>query len=161
MTPEQVEQLIEAHRALVDEQARRFGALAHDPDLLQCGMIGLWRAAEHWDGVRPFPALARTCIRNAMLSHLRTLQRWGPTPDPAARPEPEDPTAGEDQRLDRLDLTARIRAAFPGSSVEGYVLLALSHGVSKCAVAAALGMDTYQVTKLARKAWKKIAPSSS
>ncbi len=152
MSANDVERLIEAHKGLVNAVGRGFGRLANDPDLLQCGMIGLWRAAEHWDGQRPFAPYAMACIRNAMYSYLRQIARWEPPVDQSAAevwgavPPEEDGT---------VPLLGRIRAAC-GNSREGLVLSALACGVSKQAVAAALGINTYQVTRLAQKGWKRL-----
>lgn len=49
-----VEELIRRYRPLVYATARRLcPGLCRDEDLLQCGLIGLWRAAEQWDRERP------------------------------------------------------------------------------------------------------------
>lgn len=149
MDRDTVTALIEKHSGMVEAVARRrFPTRSQDPDLLQCGMIGLWNAAERWDGARPFPPFAMTCIRNAMYNHLRTLK-------PAEGPIPDDlPSPGtEDERLDRLDLLARIDAAWPPNSRERLILVALASGVSKAALAASLGTDTYHIQKTALRAY--------
>ena len=146
-----VDALIEANRSLVDAVARRrFTAKCRDPDLLQCGMIGLWRAAEHWDGVRHFPPFAMACISNAMRNHLRTLRAQAseyPLPD-----ELPDPGA-EDEHMERLLLLERIDAAWPPNSRERLILVSLASGVTKTALAASLGTDTYHIQKIALRAW--------
>ena len=41
-------------------------------DLIQEGYIGLYQAIQHYRKERgSFPAFAKTCIRNAMISYLR------------------------------------------------------------------------------------------
>lgn len=71
-----VEELIRRYRPMVYAAARRVAPwLRQDEDLLQCGLIGLWKAAEQWDEERPFPALARRCIENEMVTYLRRQRR--------------------------------------------------------------------------------------
>lgn len=75
-----VEELIGRYKPMVYAAARRLAPwLRKDEDLLQCGLIGLWKAAEQWDEARPFPPLARRCIENEMRNHLRQYRRQVPT----------------------------------------------------------------------------------
>lgn len=74
-----VEDLIQAYRPLVLATARRLRPLdPQNEDLLQCGLIGLWRAAERWDQTRPFGPLARHCIHSEMVDYLRREDRRFP-----------------------------------------------------------------------------------
>lgn len=148
-----VEQLIHKHKRMVYWVARRhFPSCRADPDLLQCGLIGLWRAAQSWDQDKPFAPYAAVCIKNAMRNHLRQVSRWETPIAPEDIP-PMAAAATEERTAARLDLQESIEAAFPPNSRERYILTALSTGVSKGAVAAALGLDTHQVTKLAKRAF--------
>ena len=142
----EIEALIQAHRGLVTAIAARFGDLSRDPDLLQCGMIGLWRAAECWDGEHPFPALASVCIRNAMYSHLRQVSRWEP---PVAEfTEEGAPDAG--------DLSRAVRERYAPGSRERLILLGLLEGKTKKELARQLGLSPAVVSALARTAWRRL-----
>lgn len=152
----EIDFLIEQHQSLVPRvAARSFPSLSRDPDLLQCGLIGLWRAAQTWDGERPFPPYARRCILNAMRNYTRDKNRITIHELPAAAP-PLSRGDLEECAAARLDLGDRIRRAWPPNSRERYILTALAAGASKRAVAAALGVDTYTVTRTARRAAEKL-----
>jgi len=163
LSTKEVENLVERHQRLVNAVARRsFPALFDDADLLQCGFIGLWRAAESWDGTRPFPPLASACIRNAMRNHLRERRRqhWGETVAPEEMPE-TPVSGGQEERLEELALSERIRKAFPPRSRERYVLLALARGESKKDIAGALGVDADRVQKIARRSYGKLSAAGA
>jgi RNA polymerase sporulation-specific sigma factor len=69
-----LEEILKRHRSVVRAMAGRFGVTSDEKeDLLQEGMIGLWKAVQafrpsHGTG---FVALARVCVRRQMLSALR------------------------------------------------------------------------------------------
>lgn len=152
----EIDRLIAQHQSLVPRvAARSFPSLSRDPDLLQCGLIGLWRAAQTWDGKRPFPPYARRCILNAMRNYARDKNRIAAHELSAAAP-PTSPYGLEERAAARLDLGESIRRAFPPDSRERYILTALAAGASKRAVAGALGVDTYTVTRTARRAAEKL-----
>ena len=153
-----VEALLQGHLPLIRSEAyARFPAFCRDPDLLQCGLIGLWEAAERWDGRVPFDVFARKCIYHNMLDHVRMLRRWGPTLE--YRPAKDTREAGPDPAAETLELLERIRGVWPPNSRERYVLTALATGVSKTALALSLGMDTYRLTQTARRAWRSVERS--
>ena len=152
----EIDSIVEQYHRLVPAvAARSFPALSHDQDLQQCGLIGLWRAAQTWDGVRPFPPYARRCILNAMRNYVRDKSRLTTHEVHASQPPPS-PADQEELAAARLDLRDRIRAVWPPGSRERYILTALAAGVPKPAVASALGIDTYAVTRIARRAVIKL-----
>lgn len=147
-----VEGLIQAYRPLVYAIARQLQPKAPtDEDLLQCGLIGLWRAAERWDGIRPFGPLARHCARSEMVDHMRRSRE-------RLRTVPLEAVA--DQLIYEEDWSAievadgAERACPPGSRARAAVL-ALSDGQSLSQTAKALGVRRGRVKGMARRAWKK------
>lgn len=155
MDRDTVEALIQMHMGLVKQVASRcFSAYQEDQDLLQCGLIGLWEAAETWTGKGKFPAYARVCINHNMLDYIRSKRRERPTV------ELTEQDGGdlhlEDAGLGEPDMVEKIKAAWPPNSRERLILLALHTGVSKQAIAAAQGLNTYQVTRIAKRAVKKL-----
>ena len=152
-------QLLERHQNLVYYTARNsFPQQAQDPDLLQSGFIGLWKAARSWDGRRPFSTYACRCIQNEMRSYLRKLRRWGPTLPPVGQDQPVP--SQEERILDDLAFYQAVEETWPPNSRERLVLTALAAGVSKAALAAGLGTDTYHITKLARRAYRALPRSA-
>jgi len=153
-TPQAVEALLLAHLQLVPSTARRhFPALREDEDLLQTGRIALWRAAQRWDGLRPFPAYARVCIYHAMLDHLRAEQGAHQALEPLRDDLPAP--SWEGTVLDG-ELRDRIRAAWPAGSRERTILLALSASTPKTDIARHLHLSPRQLGRLAKKAWYKV-----
>lgn len=145
---EQMESLLERYRPLVRACARQyFPDMARDEDLFQCGMIGLWEAALRWNGQGAFSSYARRSVLNNMCDYLRAEQR-ARLIHRRAREEAQfcRPRPGSG------DLSRRIRAAWPANSRERYVLLALSHGVSRQACAAALGVSVRTIRRTALRA---------
>ena len=154
-TPPSVPLLLERHQNLVYYTAHKFfPAQAQDPDLLQSGLIGLWKAARAWDGRRVFSTYACRCIQNEMCSYLRKLHRWGPTL-PADGPDQPSPSQ-EERLLADLVFYQAVEETWPPNSQERLVLTALAAGVSKSALAASLGTDTYHITRLARRAYRAL-----
>jgi len=150
---EEIERIVSEHQGLVLRTARRyFSRRASDQDLLQCGLIGLWEAAGTWRKTGRFESYARACIYHNMLNYLRA-ERQAPIP---AEELPEDAVEEETETLDRIVLLDRINAAWPENSRERYVLIALINGVSKTAVAAALGVQLPTVRKIMLRAFEKI-----
>lgn len=155
MDRDAVEALIQSHMGLVKWVASRcFSAYQEDQDLLQCGLIGLWEAAETWAGKGKFPAYARVCIKHNMLDYIRSKRREHPTVELTEQDGEED-TSLEDMGLGEPEMAEKIKAAWPPNSRERLILLALHTGVSKQAIAAAQGLNTYQVTRIAKRAWYK------
>lgn len=133
--------------------ARAFPKLQDDPDLIQCGRIGLWQAAGRWDGQRPFAPYACSSIHNAMCRWLRSLHRQGG--DPLPLPEQQGETWDE-LLVDELGLRQRIASAWPRDSLEYHVLNRLADGEAKEELAARLGCSTWALTRLARRAWQRV-----
>ena len=156
MDRDAVEALIQSHMDLVKQVASLcFSSYQEDQDLLQCGLIGLWEAAETWAGKGKFPAYARVCIKHNMLDYVRAVRHYGPTIDPEEQ-EPEPDESAEHVMMERVEISQRIKAAWPPNSRERLILTAIHNGATKQAIAACLGMDTYQVTRIAKRAWDKV-----
>lgn len=151
-SPDHLDALLERHRPLVDAVARRrFPACASDPDLLQCGMIGLWKATEKWDGQRPFIPFAKACIHNAMVDHLRAQAPLEPDFDDALPSPPPPPDHSAEDR----ELSRRIAAAWPPGP-ERTALLSIASGTPKRRLAREMGLTGAQLTRLLKRAWKKL-----
>lgn len=108
-----VEELLGRHRKTVKEVAAGFHVLRDErEDLLQEGMIGLWKAVQAFrrsHGAR-FVTLAKVCVRRHMLSALRNMRISSLLPvEEASRPSRwifrEEVLSG---------MTALERAAFEG-----------------------------------------------
>ena len=154
-TEQELERLILQHRYMIKPAARVYGGrLADDPDLLQCGMIGLWRAAQEWDGKRPFRPLAKVCIRHAMVDHLRRMRRWEETVDLSGEAERMAGAAWDTPDEQALDKA--ICEAYPAGSGERAVLRGLLSGRSKESIARRCGTTRKQVTVMAKEAWEKV-----
>lgn len=143
-----VEELIRRYRPLVASTARRVcPRLSRDEDLLQCGMIGLWRAAEVWDGVRPFSPLAKRCIQNEMLRHLRYLSRQARTVPLL----PDEPRCYEED-FTRVELESDLARKFtPSSAEETTIALVLAGYPMKDAAQAAGASPRPMRRRLKRK----------
>lgn len=142
-----VEHLIRCYKPLVYSTARRLcPEYARDGDLLQCGMIGLWKAAEVWDEERPFSPLARRCIENEMLRHLRYLSRQ-------KRVSARMPRARQEARVDltRVELESDLERQFAPDNVDGQVARRILAGESLPDAARALGADPRQVRRRLRR----------
>lgn len=156
MDREKIEEMIEENIGLVEQVARKhFPDRIDDQDLMQTGLIGLWEAAETWKGKSTFESFARVCIKHNMLDYVRAVRRYGPTIDPAEQ-EPEPDESAEHVMMERVEISQRIKAAWPPNSRERLILTAIHNGATKQAIAACLGMDTYQVTRIAKRAWDKV-----
>lgn len=142
-----VEALIRRYRPLVYATARRLcPSLAKDEDLLQCGMIGLWRAAEAWDGARPFSPLARTCIEHEMDRHLRALARQTRQPPlPPAQRQTDQP----DWTL--CELKSDLDRKFTPGSTEHTVLSLMLEGYTLADAAKAAGASSRHVRQRLRR----------
>lgn len=148
-----VDNLLERHAHLVKKVAWSVSsAAARDEDVLQSGMIGLWEAAKRWDGSRPFEPLARRCIRNNIIDHLRRKKE-------DAEELPDDLAAPEEMADDETvqELKARICRLFPRRSRERKILLSLLAGKAKDDIAARLGVSRSTVQRTARRAWERMA----
>lgn len=140
------EELIVNNQRLVFHVAKKFSKMAWDEDMLQCGLIGLWKAAETWEGRGPFSAYAIPCIEHAMIDYLRTKK-------------PQETTADyleEEGAEDEKDLLVAIKEAFPPESIERSVLLGLMCGKSKTDLALKHGVSRKTITRIAVQAWQKL-----
>jgi RNA polymerase sigma factor (sigma-70 family) len=140
------EKLILEYLPLVNLIARDFGALGRDPDIIQCGRIGLWQAAEKWDGKRDFKPFAKVCIRHAIIDQLKRAQRWEPAVDIF------DDVGVEDER----DLVGAIKHRFRAGTQEREILLGLLRGVPKQDLADRFNTTRRGITKIARDAWENL-----
>lgn len=153
-----VEELILAYRPLVFAAARRLHpGDPLDEDLLQCGLIGLWKAAERWDGARPFGPLARHCVRSEMVDHLRRVGRWRreASPDDLPRRELRRHDVHRED-FDAVGLRDAVARTFPQGSRERALLLALLDGVSLPDAAKALGLRRGRCRDVAARAWMRL-----
>lgn len=139
------EEMIRANLYLIPGVARKFGDLANDPDVRQCGMIGLWKAVEKWDGKRNFKTWAKVCIRHAIADHLRKVKRWEPTAEILE-------TGAEDER----DLIGAIKQAFPRGSMEREILLGLLRGIPQQELADRFGITRKTALRIAKEAWEQL-----
>ena len=148
-----VEELIRRYRPMVYAAARRLAPwLREDEDLLQCGLIGLWKAAEQWDESRPFPSLARRCVENEMYSYLRRLRRQ-PTCVPLRRAEErliyqEDWSAAE--------LREGVERITAPRSRERALLLAVADGYSVSEAARAVGLSRQTAARKLRRGGERL-----
>lgn len=148
-----VEELIRRYRPMVYAAARRLAPwLRQDEDLLQCGLIGLWKAAERWDETRPFPPLARRCVENEMVSHLRRQRRQVPTVplDRAAA------TAAYEEDWSAVEVRDAVERATDPGSRERALLLAAADGYTPAQAAQALGISRQTAARKLRRAGRQL-----
>lgn len=151
---ERESKLVEQYIELVGRVARRrFASRLPDDDLLQAGRIGLWEAARAWDGGKDFAGFARSCIYHNMLDYVRAL--GAKHDDTEELPENLEGGAEWDD-LDNAELLEQIGRAWPVGSPEHTILSNLACGDDKRAVAARMGLKTYQVTRIAKRAVKRV-----
>lgn len=151
-----VEELIRRYRPMVYAAARRLAPwLRQDEDLLQCGLIGLWKAAEGWDEKRPFPPLARRCIENEMTSYLRQLRRQtGQLPTVPLRREEEGLLYQED--WSEVETRDAVERATEPRSRERALLLAVADGYSVSEAARRLGMSRQTAQRKLRRFGRRL-----
>ena len=140
------EKLILDNLYLVNSVAKKFGQLAYDDDVIQCGRIGLWQAAEKWDGKREFKSFAKVCIRHAIIDHLRGPQRWESPIDTF------DDVGAEDE----WDVVGAIKNTFPAGTPEREILLGLLKGIPKQDLADRFGVNRKTITTKAKRAWEQL-----
>lgn len=144
-----VEDLIRRYRPMVYAAARRVAPwLRQDEDLLQCGLIGLWKAAEQWDETRPFPALARRCIENEMVTYLRRQRRQVPT-------IPLDwlgETAAYEEDWSAVETQTAVERITGPHSRDRALLLAVADGYSVAEAARRLGLSRQTAARKLRRA---------
>ncbi len=152
---ERASALIEEYRGLVGKVAsRRFPSRRGDDDLLQSGLIGLWEAAKTWSGKTPFEPFARTCIYHNMLDYVRAAGvRAG---DAQELPEHLEAGGNDWELMGDADMLEQINSAWPAGSREHMILAELAHGADKRELAARMGLKTYQVTRIAKRAVRRV-----
>lgn len=147
--------LVESNVGLVSQIARaRFSSRMGDDDLIQSGMIGLWEAAQKWNGKTEFQPFARVCIYNNMLDYVRGLGTK--CNDTEELPENLEDDSGGWDRLEDAEMLERIGRAWPAGSREHVILSNLARGADKRTVAARMGLKTYQVTRIAKRAVRRV-----
>lgn len=148
-----VEELIRRYRPMVYAAARRLAPWPRqDEDLLQCGLIGLWKAAERWDETRPFPPLARRCVENEMVTYLRQQRRQAPTV-PLRRAE-EALVYEEDWSA--VETRDAVERATPPHSRERALLLAVADGHTVTEAAGRLGISRQTAQRKLRRAGRRM-----
>lgn len=149
-----VDLLVEQNMDLVQQIAcKRFAARLPDDDLIQQGNIGLWEAAQRWDGSGDFRAYARVCIYHNMIDYTRK----------PSRPVGEWPMTDEDGEevmyyddLATMELCSDIDRVWPQGSQENEVLSWLAIGLDKRSVAERMGLDVRRVARIAKRAVKAV-----
>lgn len=143
------EKVLAEHIGLVKSIARRMHG---DDDLEQIGMIALWEAAEKWNGSHPFRPWAARVIRNRMIDYLRSQR-----PEDEELPDEVPDTCYEEEDAETTaELRQRIRSVFPRRSRECRVLLSLTAGKSKEAIAKKLNVSARTVDRIAKRAYMEL-----
>lgn len=155
-----VEELIRRYRPMVYAAARRLCPwLRQDEDLLQCGLIGLWKAAESWDEARPFPPLARRCIENEMVTYLRQQRRQaGRLPTVPLRRVEEGLVYEEDWSA--VETRDAVERATKPHSKERALLLAAAEGYTVAEAAGRLGISRQTAQRKLRRAGRRLGFSA-
>jgi RNA polymerase sporulation-specific sigma factor len=113
-------------------------------DLVQEGHLALCRALLGYDRDRgPFPAYAKRCVRNGMISFLRTLPRETPEDTESLEGVLSRRTGPDWERIERLDALDRLRERL--SRAELQVLDAYLRGGSVARAVTLLGWDRKRV----------------
>ena len=151
-----IDALIESNQGIVGNIARKhFSSRLPDDDLMQCGMIGLWEAAEKWSGLDPFPAFARVCIYHNLMDYVRGLSAKKRLP---CDPIEDADIAQEDKHddLETLDLLTEFSRVFPIESTEYAVLSNVALFGDILTVARLLSLDAREVRKIAKRTYGAI-----
>lgn len=147
-----VEALIRKYRPMVVGMARKRRPWGpQDEDLIQCGLIGLWRAAEAWDQERPFVPLARQYIKGGMADYFRAQARQLRTLPLEGREE-----AAPDE-LEGVELRVAVEGALPAGSRQRALLLALLDGLSLSEAARGVGLRPARARQMARRALRRVS----
>ncbi len=71
-----LEVLLTRYRKVVNSLARNFYLIGGDAeDLAQVGLIAVFKAVESYNGLKPFKVYARVCVKNEILSAIRSSKR--------------------------------------------------------------------------------------
>jgi RNA polymerase sigma factor, sigma-70 family len=157
-----MDEILEQYKKLVYHVAhRKFLFMARDEDLIQHGMIGLWRAAKSYDELGAgFSTYAYRCIENAMRDYQRRTLRNKDRTLYYEEFQTMDRTLMLDSPADSIneevDTLQAIRSAFPAGSRERYWLMALLAGMSKRDLARECGVTTGQMTRYLKRAYRKL-----
>lgn len=147
------ERLYLSNVGLVDAVAHtRYRKMLRDPDLLQSGKLGLWKAALGWAsrGKGSFRAYAYTCIKNEMEAYRKTIEKWEP-------PVEDRDSDGAIDDGPMYDVMSAVRARYKPEAKERIVLTALIGGATKAEIASRMGVSPWRVREIAKKAYAEIA----
>ncbi len=151
MNEDMVELLIHRYMPLVYKLARRMHPQnPRDEDLLQCGVIGLWRAAEAWDMERPFGPLAKAYARGEMVDHLRRVGK-GPQTVPLG-----DRTETAETDFTGVELRADATRLLPAGSRRRAITLAVLDGCTLSEAARRVGVRPARARQTLRRAAGKL-----
>ncbi len=151
MKEDMVELLIHRYMPLVYKLARRMHPQnPKDEDLLQCGVIGLWRAAEAWDQARPFGPLARRYATGEMADHLRKMNK-GPHTVPL-----EDRPEAVESDFSAVELRADTARLYPQGSRQRALTLAVLDGRSLSDAARGVGVRPARARQMLRRAARNL-----
>lgn len=146
MNEDMVELLIHRYMPLVYKLARRMCPQSpRDEDLLQCGVIGLWRAAEVWDQKRPFGPLARRYVIGEMADHMRRMNKG-----PRAVSLESVEEAREDD-FTGVELAADVSRLYPEKSRQRALTLAVLDGRDLSEAARGVGLRPARARKTLRR----------
>lgn len=151
-----VDDLLKENMHLVKKVVRRyFPRYSQDEDLTQCGLIGLWEAAKHWDGRGEFAPYAILCIRHNMIDYIRAGRKMVQLEEPLQDNIPEQGSEMQDDP-DGLHLLKEIKTAWPEQSRERKMLILLMSGISKREACKRLGVSRQTGSRIAKRAWGKV-----
>ena len=151
-----IDALIENNLCIVQSVARtHFASRLPDDDLIQCGLIGLWEAAQKWSGNNDFPPFARVCIYHNMLDYVRGLSAKKRQPCEGLE-ETEEPTEDNYSGLDAAELCREFAKVLMEDTREYVILSQIALNGDIYAVADILNMDVSEVRKVAKKAYKAV-----
>lgn len=118
------DELFAAHLDLAERAVAMVCRGVSGPDLDDChqdALVGLWQAAQRWDGRGSFDGWAVVRVRGAVIDGLRQRggrpgRGWGSDrplslDHPAHTGEPQDPATGPERAVEARDELARVKAA--------------------------------------------------
>lgn len=153
-----LEKLLKMYSGLVKTEAFSFYVMCADrdnDDLLQEGMIGLWKAVRNFDtedGGASFGTYARRCVRNAIIDELRKAPEPSLPIDPGTE-APEPAQLIPDYLEDAIEREL--------SAIERRVLKLWLDGRSYAEIAAELGTTKKQVDNRILSAKRKLKEALS
>ena len=151
-----IDALIESNQGIVGNIARKhFSSRLPDDDLMQCGLIGLWEAAQKWSGNDDFTPFARVCIYHNMLDYVRGLSAKKRTPCEELG-EADEPTEDDYSGLDAAELCREFARVLMEDTLEYVVLSQIALNGDIRAVADILSMDVSEERKVAKRAYRAV-----